>query len=348
MSTKKLNTKEMLSTRLSFFIEVFIVFIVAFLLSLIPYFVIPLFISIDSLYYGISFYLFRAILLIISIPLALFFSQLLVESKKPMEIPPYKKFGELFLISHKNYPQQLYHGILLLFLMFIPLDFFTYLVLPQMTEYVGRVLSSNTTDIYLLSNNYLSFLFSVIIIQISVALYEEAFNRGFITARGADHVKKTSAIMISALSFGFGHFAYYLSPISREFPAWYPIIWFIQATAIGIILSAYICKKGWIFPLIFAHACNNIISAHALWNYFQGNSFEVVALLMYAPLLSVSILLILFQFKKIKSYLQSLYKEFIPYFYVDRTIGATRSNLFIKILLDIILALIIFGLNLIL
>lgn len=347
MTNKNQDKKDYLHVRINYFMEIFIFLIINFLLNLISYFIIPLLISTNSIFYGIFFYLSRALLLLIAIPISLLISNFFIESHKVRDVPSYQKFMELFIIKKNNIKEQLYFGFLLLFIVFIPLDFITYLLIPDMMEYIGRVLTSNQTDIYLFNEIYIIFLFSVIIIQSCVSIYEESLTRGFLAYRGKDHVNKRSAVMISAFYFGFGHFAYFLNPISNEYPPWYPFIWFLQAIIVGIILSLFLIKKKWIFPVIFAHASNNIISAHAVWNYFMGNSFNVVVLYLYVPLISFSALLFIVQFGKIKNYTIYIYNELSLYFHKNDSIGETTGEFCLKIVLDILLGLIIFGLNLI-
>ncbi|MHA1688865.1 MAG: CPBP family intramembrane glutamic endopeptidase, partial [Promethearchaeota archaeon] len=291
---------ELFSNRIILFVEIFLLFIVNFFLSIIPFFLLPLLIASSTVFFGILFYLTRVMVFLIAIPLSMHVSKLLIKPEENKIIIPPTYLKELFTFSRSNFTTQLYHGLLLLFLIFIPLDFLTYLFLPSMIEYIGRVLTSNQTNLYITSGDYFLFLFAVVVIQLSVAIQEETFARGFITVRGANHVKKMSALMISAWYFGFGHFAYFFSPISMEYPTWYPFLWFVQAFFIGIILSSYILKKKWIFPLIIAHACNNILSAHVLWNYFNGYPFERMVLFLYIPLLCVSGILYVARYTAIK------------------------------------------------
>jgi membrane protease YdiL (CAAX protease family) len=103
------------------------------------------------------------------------------------DISPSKNFLSLFNITKKNFKYQLLYGILLLFLIFIPLDFFGYLFLPKMLSYSSIVLNPTgelSYNSYLMESYYV-FLLSVIIIQISVAIYEETLVRGFLANRGS-------------------------------------------------------------------------------------------------------------------------------------------------------------------
>ncbi|MHA1804906.1 MAG: CPBP family intramembrane glutamic endopeptidase [Promethearchaeota archaeon] len=344
-----MNTiNEIFSKRMVLFVEIFLLLLVNFFLSLIPFLFLPSLLPSDSVFYGIFFYLTRLVLFLIAIPLSLYISKLLIKPIENEKLSPPPHLKELFTFSRSNFTTQVYHGILLLFLIFIPLDFLTYLFLPNMIEYIGRVLIANQTNRYIMFDDYFLFLFAVVIIQLSLALQEETFARGFITIRGAHHVKKMSALMISAWYFGFGHFAYFFSPISREYPTWYPFLWFAQAFFIAIILSSYILKKKWIFPLIFAHGCNNIISAHVLWNYFNGYPFERMVLFLYIPLLCVSGILYVARYTAIKKGIELVWYNFKAYIKEEKQLEKSKSYLILTILLDLLFALAIFGINIIL
>ena len=64
-----------------------------------------------------------------------------------------------------------------------------------MLRFQGAAFTSNKTDLYL-TQNYGIFIISVLIIQISVAIYEETLTRGFVAMRGAEHFNKMSALII--------------------------------------------------------------------------------------------------------------------------------------------------------
>ena len=197
--------KEIALDRLRFFVyEVALGFVLIFICLLIPAFLVPSLLGEESLLYG--------------------------------DVSPAKGHLKLYKMTNKNYKYQILYGLLIFFLVFLPIDFFGYLSIPEMLEYQAFALPD--TDIYLgAGTSYILFLISVIIIQISVAISEETISRGLITNRGSKHFFRMSAVMISALYWGFGHFAYFLDPISRLFPIWYPFIWFLQAFVSSLALS---------------------------------------------------------------------------------------------------------------
>ena len=126
-------------------------------------------------------------------------------------------------MTKKNYKYQILYGVLIFFVVFLPLDFFTNLLIPETISFQAIVLGIRSTNLYLFSENYFVFMISAIIIQFSVALTEETVARGFFTKRGSEYFLPMSAVIISSLYFGLGHLAYLLDVIS-----WYPVIWFVQ------------------------------------------------------------------------------------------------------------------------
>ncbi|MFW9826977.1 MAG: CPBP family intramembrane glutamic endopeptidase [Candidatus Thorarchaeota archaeon] len=342
------SKKQIALKRIRFLIhEVVWVFIIIFICLLIPIFVVPLFVEEGSPLYGILFYSLRAIFVFAGIPLILILFNLIFETQKKdliieEDISPAKGHLMLYKISRKNYKYQMLYGLLIFFLVFLPIDFFGYLLVPQMLDYQAIALGSKTTDSYLLSENYLIFLISVIIIQFSVSITEETISRGLLTKRGSEHFFKISAVFISALYFGLGHFAYFLDPISRLYPFWFPIVWFTQAFIIGIILSLLVIRRKWIFPAIIAHALNNIISAHAVWSYWQGNDFMFIGLYLYYPLLIIGCMLFTWNFSLIKESLSIGFNMLKTYFKRDKDIEITKGDSYFRVFFDILMGIMIF------
>lgn len=338
---KKILIKE----RFRFVAEVFLVFLGIFLFLLIPRVLFPILVDERHIFFGPIYYLLRALAILIALPIFLFISNILFETQKKNiileeDITPASAHIKLFSISKENFRDQLLFGVLILFIVFIPLDFLGYYLFPATLEYTAVALSSQSTDSYLLAN-YSIFLFSVLIIQISVAIYEESLTRGFLTIRGGEYFHKISAVIIPSLYFGLMHFAYFLNPASRNFPIWIPFIWFLQTFFVAILLSIFIIRKKKIFPLIFAHALNNIISAHAVWNYLQGNDFMIVTMYLYLPLLIVSGILFIWQFPRIKNSISDELSEIKTYFKANIKKGESKGDIYFRILFDIVIGLII-------
>ncbi|TFG02339.1 MAG: CPBP family intramembrane metalloprotease [Promethearchaeota archaeon] len=348
METRNTTKKKIVVDRGRFVLEVMIVFFGICLFMIIPLLFLRLLIDVKSTFYGPLYYLLRALGILIAIPLFLFILNKFLDSpiknhSLEDDSSPVSRHLNLYSVPGGYFKQQLLYGILILFIVFIPLDFLTYFLIPEMLEFTGNVLSTQATDAYLL-RGYFVFLFSVIIIQISVAIYEESLTRGFLTMRGGEYFHKISAVIISSLYFGLMHFLYYFHPISRNYPVWFPLIWFLQTFTVGIMLSIFIVKKKKIWPLIFAHALNNIISAHAVWNYLQGNDFSLVAIYLYFPLLIISgfiAVLFIIYFPRIKQGISTGFDEFKIYFKKDDSIGESKSDLYFRVFFDFLIGLLI-------
>lgn len=301
----------------------------------------------NAMILGPVYYLVKAVVLLVALPVMLYLSNYLMElqNEEKSEITPIipiKNYLKLFSVKKKNAKYQLLYGSLLLFLLFIPLDCITYVLVPDMIKFQGEVLTSYNSNLYL-TQDYGIFIISVVIIQVCVAIYEETLIRGFVTKRAAEHFNKLSAVIISAFYFGLMHFAYIFNPISMNYPFWFPIIWFSQALLVGIILAFFMIKKKWILPLIMAHALNNIISAHAVWNYLQGNDFFLVFYYLYIPLLIGTVILLVLQFSRVKESVTNGLKDLKKYFQKDSKSEQNAGDVLVRILVDIILVFLIFG-----
>jgi len=352
MRRTETHLKIILRQRLYYLIEVLIIFTGIFLFLLIPTMLLPFLINDKFLAFEPLYYLLRAVIILIAIPLSLYVATFAMEKQRKKlileeDISPSRNFLSLFNITKKNFKFQLLYGVLLLFLIFIPLDFFTYLFSPGMLSYASTVLVESSYNSYFMESYYV-FLVSVIIIQIFVAIYEETLFRGFLANRGSDYLKKMPAVIITSFFFGLGHFSYIFVLPSIDLPIIFPIIWFLQAFFIGIILAMLVSRRHWIFPLIFAHAVNNIITAHSIWNFIHGNDFSLMSFFVYIPLLIISILLFIWQFSRIKESLSIGYKEFKSYFARDKSLEESSSDVIIRIMLDFLFGLIIFLIGIIL
>ena len=357
--------KQIFLDRFRFFLyEVALGFILIFLLLIIPIFLIPLIVGTESELYGILIYSSRAIMVFIGVPLILHLSNLLFLDKKKNvigeeDISPAIGHLRLYKVTKKNYQYQILYGFLIFFLVFLPLDFFTFLLAPKMLEYQSIALASKPSNIYL-GGSYVIFLISLIVIQLSVGITEETVARGLLTKRGSEHYFRMSAVLISSIYFGLGHFAYFLDPISRFYPFWYPFVWFIQMFFVGIILSLLVLRRKWLIPAIIAHTLNNIVSAHAVWNFLrpiqayvgdpvnllihsnEGNSFSDIAFYLYTPLLIIGVILLIWQFPRIKGSLSIGIKMFKEYFEFDERGEKNNGDRIFRVFIDIVIALLIF------
>jgi membrane protease YdiL (CAAX protease family) len=316
---------------------------------LIPTFLLPLIFDSNSVIFEPLFYYLRALILVAVIPLFLYLANFIMEKQRKKlilkeDISPSSNFLNLYKITKKNFKFQLLYGILLLFLIFIPLDFFTYFLSPDMLSYMATIL--NPAGEFSLNSyfneNYYIFLSSIIFIPLSVALYEESLTRGFMTNRGYDYFNRMSAVIISSFFFGLGHFGHVLTNPTTDLPIIFPVIWFLQTFLVGIILAMVVLKRHWIFPAVFAHTMNNVISSHAIWNYINGQDFSFMTTFVYLPLLIIGIILFIWQFSRIKESLSIGFKDFKTYFARDKSINERSSDVLFRIILDLLFGVVIF------
>jgi membrane protease YdiL (CAAX protease family) len=352
-STQK---KRIAKVRFTFFLyEIALVFVFLFIMLIIPVFLIPLIVEEGSNLYGIVFYLIRAIIVFLGIPLILYLTNLLFVSQKQIildeDLTPATGHLKLYKINKKNYKYQILYGFLIFFVVFLPIDFFTYSLIPGAISFQAFVLGIRSTNFYLspLSDNYFIFLISAIIIQFSVAFTEETVSRGFFAKRGSEYFLPMSAVMISSLYFGLGHLAFLLDATS-----WIPVIMFVETFVVGIILALFVLRKKWILPVIIAHALNNIVSAHTIWSFWQNISFQITIFYVYIPLFIIGVLfvtvclLLVWDFSNFREGLSNGFSMFKTYFKRESKENernpkeVTRGDTLFRIFIDIIIALLIF------
>ncbi|TFF87196.1 MAG: CPBP family intramembrane metalloprotease [Promethearchaeota archaeon] len=344
MTIQKKTQDNIVKNRFKYCVEVAFVFFGIFLI-LFPISLIIDLVEKTSIFYGPLLFVSKALGLLVALPILLFLIQKILkwdtDIVKREHITASRSFLKLFRITKSNFKYQLLYGFLFLFLIFIPLDFLIYLI-PGVIDYSIESLTFNKANAYLLYENYPFFLISVLIIQISVAFYEESIARGFLAKRGNDYFKRMSAVIISSFYFGLAHFAYILQPITFQYSILFPIIWFLQTFFVGIVLALFTLRKLWLFPVFFAHACNNIISAHTLWVWNQSYDFFTISLYIYFPLLFIGILLFIWQFSRIKKGIKSGLNEFQNYFKNDDSISEEGNDKFTRIIIDFLIGGIIF------
>ena len=347
--------KRIAKVRFSFFLyEVALVFVFIFLLLLIPITLFELLAPQESIFGGILFYGLRGAFIFFGIPLILYLTNLIFESQKSKviieeDISPAIGHLRLFKMSKNNYKYQILYGLLIFFLLFLPMDFITYLIVPDMVGYQSAVIGSTNVNYYLGAsyNNYFIFLISATIIQISVAFAEETITRALVAKRGSEYFFKMSAVMISSLYFGFAHLFYIVRSNLLFGPTWHPVIWAVEAFIIGIVLAIIVIRKKWIFPAIIAHTLNNIVAAHTIRNFWQGQSFLITTFTVYIPLFIVGILFVVICFllvwplSSVKKGLSNGFRMFKKYFKRDSR-EETKGDTVFRVLIDIFIGFLIF------
>ena len=340
--------KTILRQRFYYLFEALIIFLGIFIFMLIPTFLLPFLIDSNSVIFEPLYYLLRAASIVVTIPLFLYLANFIMEKQRKIlileeDISPSRNFLNLFKITKSNFKFQLLYGVLLLFLIFIPLDFLTYLLVPETLSYASTAVETagaGYNSYY--TENYSIFLLSVVLIHLCVAIYEESLTRGFLTNRGSDYFNKMSAVIITSFFFGLGHFAYIFNPSSSGFPIIFPIIWFLQTFLVGIILAMVVLRRHWIFPVIFAHTVNNIITSHSIWNNINHIDFSFMTFYVYIPLLIIGTVLFIWQFSRIRESLTIGWKEFKSYFARDENVGENSLETVVRIMMDFLFGLLIY------
>ncbi len=349
MGRRESPLKTILRQRFYFLFEVLIIFLGIFIFMLIPTFLLPFLINSSSVIFEPLYYLVKAVMIVVAIPIFLYIAYFMMEKQRKKLIldedtNPSKKFLNLFKITRKNFKFQLLYGILLLFLIFIPLDFFTYLLVPDMLDFVSTALqpSGESSLNNYFGENYIIFLLSIVLIPLCVAIYEESLTRGFLTSRGSEYFNKMSAVIITSFFFGLGHFSYIFTAPPFGLSITFSIIWFLQTFLVGIVLSMVVLRRHWIFPVIFAHTLNNVITSFSIWNNINHIDFSFMTFYVYIPLLIIGVLLLIWQFSRIKESLAIGWTEFKSYFTRDKTIGEGTLDTVVRIMMDFLFGLLIF------
>lgn len=334
---------EILNNRFYFLIELFIVFVGITIFNFIFNAMRSLFQTstlIDTYFY----YLFKLVAALIAVPIFLFVVNIIFQPKQQnliveSDMSSSKQQLLLLKIKKSNFKYQLLWGLLILFIVYIPFSLFSYL-LPGYLEFESDVIFNNTFGSYLGEEVFI-FLISAIIIQFLSSFKEEWIYRGFFINRGEQYLGKFSPIIITSIFFGLSHFAYIFSPNFPGHNPLYPIFWGIIATIVGFISASFFTRKKWLFPLIFAHTISNIIAAFTLWYFIQGGSFFDLLFLLYTPLIVIGIILVIFQFSRVKKGINYIFEDIKNYFNKNQKLDETKTDRNVRIIFDIIIIFII-------
>lgn len=310
--------------RFYIFLETFLVMLISFLLWIGITNLVNLLPETGNPYQELFKFALSVIYLIIAVVLALTFVQFVFhKSSLPMKesAPPIKETFSLF--TFKKFGKQLFYALLLLFLVYIPLDFLTYAI-PGSLEFSQQSFGGTGVNIYLTFTNFGSFILYGTLLHLMVGFREELLFRGYVTMRSEKYVNPGSAVVMSSIFFGFSHFGYLIIGLFRGtvnlaqdfLPA---LLWTIGAFFVGSVSAVFILKKRMIWPIILAHALNNVISSSVLWlNGVHNVSFLDLSKWLYLPLIGVSIIVGIIFFREVKSGVKEYfgifksYKESIP------------------------------------
>ncbi|MHA1612550.1 MAG: lysostaphin resistance A-like protein [Promethearchaeota archaeon] len=214
-----------------------------------------------------------------------------------------------------NFFSQLKDGFFLFVCIYIPLDFIGYTI-PGVLEYSANSLGAATVDN---PTNYFQFEFGLmilttLIIHFFVAFREEFLYREFFLTMGKEELRTPVVYFYSALLFGLAHVNYIFLPENSELSIFFPIWWGLNGLLIGLIAGAYFWKKRRLFPVIFAHWLNNVLSAVVVRNHVLGVGFwNTTFLFIYLPLLTIGVVGYIFKLFPIKDIWQTIRSNWEKY-----------------------------------
>ncbi len=219
--------------------------------------------------------------------------------------------------TFKNFGSQLKTALIFICIIYIPLDFFSYII-PlifklNVLEYQVETLTSSFWGNYLLYDFNLMIIMTIII-HFFVALKEEFVFRGFYINVGEKKLNKCSIFIYSAFLFGLAHFSYIFATTGSSSSIFYPFWWFFNALIIGIISAYFYITKKQLWPLIIAHWVNNVISAIVLRKNLDGASYwQESFLTIYVPIFALGIVLFVIYRKSLIKHTKQIFQFFKDY-----------------------------------
>lgn len=337
-------------SRIYYFLEIAIVMILNTVLLILMQLLLPY--DRDNLNYVqslIANYVFPLISLLIGTVLGLIIvKKLVVESERIPNLDgtsPISEVFSTFKITKKNFKYQLMYAMLILFLIYVPIDFLANII-PGILEFTSEAFSESTTHGFLNQNNFTIFITFAFAVYFVSSFREELFYRALAILRGRRHVGLYSSIMITSFSFALSHFIYIITNETTMQAPLGAIIWGATAFLTGSISALFMGKKRYIWPLIIAHALNNVISATSVWLYNNNGAsytefsqigvFWDIAIPLYVPLLLVSIILFIVFRKHTKSGIKQYFEIGAKY---GQELGDSKVKL---VIFDVILSILIF------
>ncbi len=237
-------------------------------------------------------YFTMAIATFAALPLIALMKHVLVPSeKKTLKGEIFHQFS-IYSVTRKDWARQLKHALLMWLIVFVPLDFLSYLI-PGMLDFQEFVLYTPPSQESLGSGLYFTipifgmFIGFSILVHLGVAIHEETLYRGVLQFQGQEKVGVTSAMVISALFFGLSHFSSWFKDLNR--PIYFAIWWGASGLFVGLMLAFYLRTTGHIFPMILAHWWNNIVSTIAVWMFYSSRdaiaTMATLGYVLYLPLI---------------------------------------------------------------
>ena len=233
------NRRVLASKRLRLvFYEILPIFFITFVFLIIEWILLPFIVNQASVFFGIFFYLIRALLIFFAIILFLFVhNRFKTKNAQQVKIDfaPHQGFLKLYKMTKKNYIYQLFYSFLLFFLILTPLEFIYLISLPETLPFLAF------STVFENNDNFTLFLFLTIVFQLSISFSEETIFRGLIAKRGSEHFNELSAVMISSLYFTFVEV--FLNPLFFSVSPYFIVLWFIKSFIIGLVLSLTIIRR---------------------------------------------------------------------------------------------------------
>ncbi len=202
----------------------------------------------------------------------------------------------LYSVTRKDWGQQLKHALLMWLIVFVPLDFLSYLI-PGVLEFQKNSIYKpiEGSGLYFGNDEFAVFLGLSIIVHLLVAVREETLYRGVLQFWGQEKVGVTSSMVISAIVFGLSHFNYWLIDMTK--PIYFGLWWAGSGLLIGLMLGFYLRTTGHILPMILAHWWNNVVSTIAIWmlvpSHGTTNPMATLWYMLYLPLMLCGVVLLL-------------------------------------------------------
>jgi len=340
------NSNNLIKARLFLFLEISIILIiqVSIYMCLVYSFRIDTE-NISILKSIILYYLFPLISLIFGVILSLLLIKILFKDRQLIssyeDKTPLNDLLSCFKISKNNLKYQFIYMVLLLFLIYIPLDFIGYSI-PGVLDFSVKALIENEegisqSQIFFTETELKFFIFYSVIVYMIVAFREELLFRVVFISRSRHYIGNYSSVLLFSMVFGLSHLIYIVVSENFKQDILPTIIWGISAYIIGLIAGTFFIKKRYFYPLLEAHTFNNVISATALYLYhFKNITFNIISQYIYFPLLSISLLLLIIYRRSVKSALAHI-KIIIKSYKKEN-----KNNFKIMILFDIAFAIFIF------
>jgi membrane protease YdiL (CAAX protease family) len=204
-----------------------------------------------------------------------------------------------FTIQKDTVGKQFLYMVILLFLVYIPLDVIGYTI-PGILAFSANSLQGSPVNAYLMWS--LGAMMPItFFVHFCVAVREEFLVRNYMIVVGEKEVGTPLALIYSAVYFGLAHFNYIFSPVNVDVFWFFPLYWGISAFIIGITAGYLFLKKRMLWPVIIAHWLNNVISSVAVRNYIAGLPFIFTFRSLYLPLLAGTVIIAILTHKTVFS-----------------------------------------------